>query len=117
MTTNELTKVNDCTCEGYEQIYECRVTGNGPIIWKGVAFDCSTFNNEIVIISSLLTNGSCNNGAIVGRLVRVENDSYTSQLTVTVSSDMIGRNISCFHEIGAYVNLIGTSLVLTTTGS
>ena len=71
------------------------------------------------MVSHLFTNGDrqCNNGAIVGRLARVENDNYTSQLTVSVSSGMIGRNISCFHEIGAYSILIGTSLVLTTTGS
>ena len=107
------TEVNDCTCEGYEQIYECKVTGNGATIWKGSAFNCSA--SEIAI-SYLFTSGSCNNGAIVGRLVRAENGSYTSQLTVSVSSDMIGRNISCFHDIGANTMLIGTSNVAITTG-
>ena len=63
-----------------------------------------------------LTSGSCNNGAIFGRLARVENGSYTSQLTVSVSSGMIGSNISCFHEIEANTTLIDTLLMTTTKG-
>ena len=44
------------------------------------------------------------------------NDNYISQLTVSVSSDMIGRNISCFHEIDSNIKLIETLLMTTSTG-
>ena len=34
-------------------------------------------------------------GTLIGQVVEVENGSYTSQLSVTISSDMIGQNIEC----------------------
>ena len=61
---------------------------------------------------------TCNNGAIVGRSLRVEdNSSYTSQLNVTVSSDMFGESIECAHVPNAIdVIVIGFSILSTTTG-
>ena len=76
--------------------------------------------NEIVIFSSYSINRSitCNNGAIVGRLIRRgrENDSYVTELSVSVSSEMIGRSIGCYHEVGADALEIGTLRLATTTG-
>ena len=110
--------INSCTCEGHVQIYECRVTGNGATIWKGTALDCHSSTNEIVILPSDSVNRSitCNNGKIVGRLVRHENDSYVSQLSVSVSSEVTGRSISCYHEVGVDTLEIGTLHLATTTG-
>lgn len=115
--TNSLVAINSCTCEGHTQIYECRVTGNGATIWKGSALDCSSSRNEIIILSSDSVNRSriCNNGAIAGRLVRRENDSYLTQLSVSVSSEVISRNISCYHEVGHDLVEIGTLYLPTTT--
>ena len=28
---NVLVAINNCTCEGYDQVYECRVTGSGAV--------------------------------------------------------------------------------------
>ena len=42
--------------------------------------------------------GECNNGVIVARGLRVEGDIYTSQLSITVSAGIAGKNISCVHE-------------------
>ena len=116
--TNSLVAVNSCTCEGYVQIYECRVTGYGATIWKGTALDCHSSTNEIVILPSDSVNRSitCNNGEIVGRLVRRENNSYVSQLSVSVSSEVIGGSIGCYHEVGVDALEIGTLRLATTTG-
>ena len=111
--------MNNCTCEGYSQIYECRVTGSGTIFWNGTAFDCPSSSNEInLFLGSFGTQEVCNYGAISGRIIRVENNTYVSQLSVSVSGEMIGLNISCYHDSGGSqnVNLIGSSLLAVTRG-
>ena len=60
----------------------------------------------------------CSNGAIVGRSLRVEdNNSYTSQLNVTIGSDMIGESIECIHTPSATdVIVVGSSTINAITG-
>ena len=53
----------------------------------------------------------------MGRIIRTEDNLYVSQLTVSVSDEMIGLNISCFHDIRGTQNLIGSSLLTLTTGN
>ena len=110
--------INNCTCEGYNQVYECRVTGGGATVWRGSAFDCSASNNEIVLLhsSSSSVRNSCSNGAIVGRVARADNNTYVSHITVSVNAEMVGKNISCFHDSSG-INLIGSSLLTLTTGN
>ena len=120
--TADFTVINNsnCTCEGYNQIYECRITGSGAIVWRGTAFDCPESSNEIVLLQgSFGTQAVCNNGAISGRIIRVENNTYISQLSVSVSAEMIGSNISCYHDSrgSQNVNLIGSSSLTLTTGA
>ena len=116
-----MSMINNCTCEGHVQIYECSVIGYGATIWRGSALDCSSSTNEIVILRSDSVNRSitCNNGEIyiVGHLVRRENNSYVSQLSVSVSSEVIGRNISCYHEVGIDTIEIGTSQLEISAGT
>ena len=106
-----LVTVNSCTCEGYGQVYECRVTGRGATVWRGSAFNCPSTNNEILFLhGSSGFETTCNDGAIIGRVISAENNIYISQLTVSVNAEMIGMNISCFHDIpGAAENLVGSS--------
>ena len=114
---NALTAISNCTCEGYDQVYECRVTGRGATVWRGSAFNCPSTNNEILFLhSSSGIEKVCNDGVIVGRAIRAENDTYISQLTVSVSAGMIGRNISCYHDSGA-AELIDFSVLTLTTGN
>ena len=109
---------SDCTCQGFNQIqYECRVVGEGAITFRGTAFECSDAGNEIVLFHSTTAQGECNNGAMVGRVIRTGNNSYTSQLTVTVTTEMIGRNISCVHDNGVSAYVIGSSQLAITTGT
>jgi hypothetical protein len=112
-----LVTVNSCTCEGYDQVYECRITGSGATVWSGSAFNCPATNNEIFFFhSSFGIEATCNGGAIVGRTIRTENNTYISQLTVSVGAEMIGRNISCFHD-GATSKLIGSSILTLSRGN
>ena len=87
-------------------------------MWTGTAFDCS--NNEIIILHSSPNTGveiACNNGAIVGRLTRAEDNTYVSQLTVSVSAQMVGTNISCSHDLSNGTHLIGSSILTLTMGN
>ena len=106
---------SNCACEGYKQVYECRVTG--VTLWTGSAFVCSSSSNELTLLKSNSDMRVCNNGAIVGRIIRVENDTYVSQLTVLVSAETVNMNICCLHENGSSTKLIGSSLLTTTTGN
>ena len=116
---SELVITNDCTCLGCNQIYECQVLGEGATFWKGTAFDCLVTNNEIILFHSINSTSQreCNNGAVTGHLIHADNNLYTSQLTVRVSSEMIGRSISCIHDSGGATNAIGSSLLNITTGT
>ena len=106
------------TCEGYSQIYECTVDRESATIWSGSAFDCPATNNEIIFLHSAPNafNASCNGGKITGHIIRSANDSYTSRISVSVSSEMIGHNISCFSDGQAGTVLIGSTDLILTTG-
>lgn len=59
---------------------------------------------------------SCNNGRIQGFVVRVENDSispinYTSQLEVTLTSDLINKNIECVLDNGISETVVGSAII------
>ena len=120
---NASAAINDgCTCEGYDQIYECRITGSGATIWRGSAFNCSAAGNELplpFLHSSSGTDITCNDGAISGRIIRAENNTYISQLmiTVTVGAEIIGTMINSYHDSRGTQNLIGSSLIALTRGT
>ena len=116
----QFTAVNDCTCLGYNSVYECTVTGGIATVWKGTAFDCQSADNEVVLLhntsSTLLTAETCNNGAITGRVIKVENRNYTSQLMVRVSAEMNGSTIVCAHDTGMDTPVINSTVVTVTKG-
>ena len=58
-------------------------------------------------------SGTCNSGRVRGHSLPI-NDSepcYTSQLHVTVSTDMIGKRITCVDDNGATTNEIGNFVI------
>ena len=96
-----------CTCPGYYILtYECEVIGHhlDATIWRGSAFDCT--GQEISLLHRLYTDNSthtraygvCNDGSIVAQSLRLENDTYVSQLNVTVSDSVIGKSIECIFD-------------------
>ena len=90
--------------------FECSVVGepHGITIWRGTALDeCE--DQEISLRHNRFTEPmgareSCNNNTIVGQSLRVENGLYTSELNVTITSDNVGKNITC-----AYYNVTETT--------
>ena len=106
---SELVQLNDCTCLGYTQIFECTVCGSGSTIWNGTFFDCE---NGIELRHSRYTNiidgtdpdsctslcVECNQGAVLAKRIGRFGDCYTSQLIVTVGEEMINGTIECIYD-------------------
>lgn len=120
-SSSGLTLLTSCTCPGYQLIFECTVFGGGATVWRGTALDQCP-RGQLFMRHSEFQSGrtwTCINGQIIGRTVSVSNLSYTSQLAVTVSNGLIGRDVQCSHDNGTtgmpYV--IGVSTIQITTGN
>ena len=61
------------------------------------------------------TAGMCNNGSIVAQSLWEQDGCYTSQLNVTVTTDMIGTSIECVYDNISSTNTVG-SLNITASG-
>ena len=109
---HQLSDSSTCTCpdDTVSVTYECTVMGGFGTIWTGsvVSKLCEDTGGRIFLLHSHFVSHimpsnnptiTCDNGNIVGMGVRVKNDSFTSQLTATVSSNSsilaIGDNIVC----------------------
>ena len=94
---------------GCELVVECAVTDGGVTIWQGTIFDgCQ---NEYIILrhsqfntSGIVMHVSCGTkGSVVGRSVSVAGGSFTSQLLVNITDNMIGKTIECANESGQII--------------
>ena len=62
------------------------------------------------------TRGVCNNGAVVGYNIGVENDDcYTSKLEILVSPGLNGRTVQCIIDNVTTSTVINTSTLIITT--
>ena len=87
---------------------ECTITGGAATVWQGTIFnDCQ--NDKITLHHSEFTSGIviqelCGTRVpIVGRSGLVAGDSYTSQLLVNISEDLLGRTIECANRSGQII--------------
>jgi hypothetical protein len=79
-------------------------------IWTGSAFTCSSSNNEIYLTNSSAADETCNDEMITGQIIKREGNNYTSQLNVTLSSDLTGK-IECVSNNGSQtVEISNTSI-------
>ena len=96
------------------------MTGDGATVWDGTALEECT-SDRIVLRHSQFEPGyninqTCGaSGPIVGHAISKSdvNDSYTSQLTISVSQHLNGSTIECTSDSGRQV---GSSQILITTG-
>ena len=90
-------------CPGETLTYNCTVNGtdSGNTVWSGTAFDCPSLKNRSILLHSRFEDGTtkeCNNGGIVAQSIGVGNYSYTSELTVTVTAEILGKTIMCIYD-------------------
>ena len=94
-------KLTSCTCPGYTVTYECTVMGGIGTVWRGSAINCENSANEVFLLHNRFGlsdrdyTKTCNNGTISGRGVRVTGGFYTSQLSVKISLDLLGKTVEC----------------------
>ena len=88
---------------------ECTVTGGGAAtVWQGTIFD-GCLNEKITLrhsgfISGLEMQESCGaRGPVVVRSISIANGSFTSQLLVNISEDLLGRTIECVNQSGQII--------------
>jgi hypothetical protein len=107
---NELrVNISSCLCPGCELVLECTITGDGAVtIWQGTIFN-GCLNEKITLRHSGFVSGieiqeSCGaRGPVVARSALAANGSFTSQLLVNISEDLLGRTIECANESGQIV--------------
>ena len=92
------------SCPGDVLTTECTITGDGTTVWRGTAFQCDY--GEIILIHGRFSGprypiATCNNGAIAAQGLGVINDSYISQLNVTVSPELNNTTVECWYDNGA----------------
>ena len=83
-------------------------------------FDCPQTGSEITLRHSLfVSNGVfriCNNGDIVGRSIRAVNNSYTSQLNVTVRESFNNKTVQCVLSSNEGTRTVGESILYVISG-
>ena len=113
---NLLIVIRGCACSGHTITLKCTVmstSGGSSTVWRGSFFNCPSENNEIAFHHSQFIVGATEtctkfNGSIVGQSLSSDNGHFTSQLTVRVSPDIIGHNITCEHDNGSSILPIGS---------
>jgi hypothetical protein len=115
---SDLNKLSSCTCLNDDIIYTCAISGLGFTIWRGSAFDCSAQQNRILLRHMSFesgTMGSCNGGDIVGRSLGISENVYTSQITVSVTSNLLGRIIECAYSLtgSAVIPINSTTIAIS----
>jgi hypothetical protein len=105
-------------CAGQQLLYECTVVGPGTTVWEGSVFRCA--GGSILLSHSQFSSGTsdvCNNGAIVGRsLSVVDNNCYSSQLSITTDTTMDGETVQCVYNNRSSDIIIGTRTIDIITG-
>ena len=97
---------DECLCPGDVITYECTAGENATnVVWKGSALNCSSTDNAIILPLRGQNNtsrvGTCNNDTISGKIVRIDkNGIFTSQLNVTLTDEVIEKDIECAYDDG-----------------
>jgi hypothetical protein len=112
---------NTCVCLGDVVIYKCTIMGGGiggSTIFRGSSFNCYSAGNidRLALPHSQFahpqgTKKSCNNGTIIAQSLHGENGTYSSQLSITVTSELISDAIECAHDTGmGAIEIVGTAI-------
>ena len=117
---NKLRATTDCICPNQNATYECTTFGGEFTLWNGSIIPPGC---EVVLSHAQFFNDTslccCNDPTVVGNGLQITNDScYTSILTVLVTPELNGKNVSCVVDYGLNMGevLIDTMTINITTG-
>ena len=100
VSTSSTSQATCISCPGDVLTIECTIMGRGATVWQGTAFQCGSS----IILRHSQFGGSynsiwtCNDGAIVAQALGIVNNSYVSQLNVTVSLELNNTTVECWHS-------------------
>ena len=104
-------RVISCPGDVLTTVSECAIMGGGVTVWKGTAFQFHCNNRESISLrhsqfrDSEKPEGYCNNGAIAARALGIVNNSYISQLNVTVSLELNNTTVEYVHSYN-FTNIV-----------
>ena len=113
--------VSGAACPGDVLMYVCDIIGSGNTIWNGTAFYCPSKSNEAILRHSQFstesgTFGSCNDRtSIMVQSLGVINNCFSSQLNITVTTDMNNATIRCSHSSNR-IETVGEITLSVATG-
>ena len=119
MKDNLLVPTNiGCACAGDILTFKCSASGSGNTLWSGTVFEdqCSITLRHSQFESPGGVYDECSDGHIVGRSLAVEGNCYTSQLNVTVSDSFNNKTVTCTHNSGTGMSIIGVSTLTIVQG-
>ena len=119
LSTAEFKLLSPCTCLGDVITYQCTIQGSGATIWKGSAFECLTQNIQLRhsrfnASSDTRITGEC--GSLLAYEVASENNTFTSQLNVTITEEVVGQTVQCVYDDGGTEVIIGSDNLTLTSG-
>lgn len=111
------------SCPGDVVTIECAIMGSGITVWQGTALQCDSHSANTIALrhtqfeQSQKPRGTCNNGDIVATALGVVNNSYISQLNVTVSPDWNNTNVECSHDYNLTETIVRSiQIIVLATG-
>lgn len=124
-----------CVCPGQSLTLVCTVIemtphqfeSGGSTVWSGTSFYCPSSSNVITFLHNRFLNnqsesGECNSNNDIKTFgaqilhFNPDNATYTSQLNVTINSDLLGQNISCAYDDGLSI-VTSSTITLTQKGT
>ena len=98
-------------CPGEVLTIECSIIGGGVTVWQGTVFNtCDNQESFSLRHSQFQSNFEkyCTNIALFARVIGVVNNSYVSELNVTVNLEMNNTTIECVHSYNITEILVRT---------
>ena len=116
--TTAFRSLTTCNCLTQNVTYECTASGGAFTVWNGNAFMCQGGEIALRHVGFLNAIGECNSGAVIARGVKVTNNLYTSQLSIRLNQDLLGRTVICSLDSDQSSSLIAigsSNLTLSTS--
>ena len=109
---------DECVCPGDSLQLTCTVAGGGTTVWR-VGQQCTIVLDHLRFVNGVTM--SCDDivdaPSVTGSSLSVVGDCYTSQVTITITSDLNGMSASCEHDDGTNnTEYIGNYQIILTSG-
>ena len=110
------TYTTDCICPGQNATFECTVVGGNFTVWNGSIMEPPECKIQLQHFEFLSRNERCNSGAVIGQAIETNGSCYTSRLSVLVTPNIDGGDVSCNVDIAQDEIPINTMIINITPG-